>query len=90
MDKTLQLRKELGKILARERKKRRLTQNELAIKMDKHEKYISMIENGRVNITFDYLQLIIKHLDCEVEDVLNINKNQETQYNRKGVIETVN
>ncbi len=48
MKKNSEVRKELGKIIARERKKKGLSQKDLATKMDKSHKYLSLIENGRV------------------------------------------
>ncbi|HDZ3761955.1 TPA: helix-turn-helix transcriptional regulator [Vibrio cholerae] len=64
------------------RKKKGLSQEELAERADLDRTYISGIERGVRNITLDSLELLILGLDIDITDFLkelevNLNKNKD-------------
>ncbi|MCC6180673.1 MAG: helix-turn-helix transcriptional regulator [Bacteroidia bacterium] len=61
-------RKHIGSLIKKQRLNKKLTQHELAQMVGTDRQYIWNIENGRVNITLDYLDLIILKLDCKQND----------------------
>jgi transcriptional regulator with XRE-family HTH domain len=58
----------IGKIIKQHRVKQKLTQQELAALIGVDRQYIWNIENGRVNISLDYLDDIITKLKCTHND----------------------
>ena len=63
------MKKILGQILKRERKKRKLSQEEIADKLNTDKQYISNIENGRKNITIEQLELILVAMGANHKDI---------------------
>jgi transcriptional regulator with XRE-family HTH domain len=59
----------LGKILKRERLKRKLSQEEIADKLNTDKQYISNVENGRKNITIEQLELILLAIGANHKDI---------------------
>lgn len=68
-------RKIIGRIIKRFRKKKGLTLNELADKLDVDRQYIWKLENGKKNISPDYLDKVIDKLGCKHEDFFNLTDN---------------
>ncbi len=65
------LRKKISRELYAERLMSRMTQSELADKVGTHKSNISRMENGRQNISVDYLELLAKAFDKDVALVLS-------------------
>lgn len=63
------MKKILGQILKRERKKRKLSQEHIADKLNTDKQYISNIENGRKNITIEQLELILIAMGANHKDI---------------------
>lgn len=55
-------------MLKQQRLKSGLTLNELAEKLGTDRQYIWNIENGKINFSIDYLDKIIKTLNCHPQD----------------------
>ena len=55
------------------REKNKLTQQELADLIDVDRQYVWKLENGKKNITVDYLDKIIDKLNCTHEDFFKYN-----------------
>ncbi|MBI3501646.1 MAG: helix-turn-helix transcriptional regulator [Bacteroidetes bacterium] len=66
------MKKTLGQILKRERKKRKLSQEEIADKLNTDKQYISNVENGRKNITIEQLELILLAIGADHKDILKL------------------
>lgn len=62
--------KNLGIKLKYERLKKGYTQEILAEKVDVHEKYISLLETGKQNITIKTLNRIANALDIDIYKLL--------------------
>lgn len=60
----------LGKNIKKVRKSTRLTQEEVAIKVGVHVSYISRIERGVVNPSFEVIEKIAKALKVKSSDIL--------------------
>ena len=54
----------IGKLIKQQRIKQKLTQQELAALVGVDRQYIWNVENGRINISLDYLDDIITKLKC--------------------------
>ncbi len=52
------------------RLKKDFTQKQLADFLEVDRQYIWRIENGKVNLTLDYLDKVIYKLDCEQKDFI--------------------
>lgn len=65
----------IGRILKRQREQRNLSLQELADLLGVDRQYIWRLENGRINMTMDYLDKIIDRLKSKHEDFLNNNDN---------------
>lgn len=61
-------KKIIGQKIKHLREKRGLSQQELADKLETDRQYISKIENGKINMSLDYLDKIIKALKCKPAD----------------------
>lgn len=57
------------------RKQKGMTLQDLADGIGADRQYIWNIENGKVNITLDYLDKIIEMLDCNQNDFFNTGNN---------------
>lgn len=66
------MKKVLGQILKRERLKRKLSQEEIADKLNTDKQYISNVENGRKNITIEQLELILIAIGVDFKEILKI------------------
>lgn len=69
-------RKIIGRIIKYQRKKIGLTLEELANRLDVDRQYIWKMENGRKNISPDYLDKVIEKLECRHEDFFNTTHKQ--------------
>lgn len=65
---TYNAKKHIGRIIKEQRIKKHLTQQELADLLSVGRQYIWKIENGRINLTLDYLDKIISKLKCDSSD----------------------
>lgn len=63
-------KKIIGELINHYRTKKGLTLEELATKMNTDRHYIWKIENGKVNMSMDYLDKIIKALKCTHDEFL--------------------
>lgn len=63
-------RKALGNALRARRKALRLSQEEVAERMDLHRNYVSLVERGLQNITLETLFKITDVLNCSPSDLL--------------------
>lgn len=62
----------IGKIIKQQRLKSGLTLDELALKLKTDRQYIWKIENGKVNMSLNYLDKIITTLKVEHNSIFNI------------------
>lgn len=60
----------IGKNIARIRKERGLTQEDLCGLAEIDRSYLSEIENGKMNVTIKVLVAISSALKCDLEDLL--------------------
>jgi transcriptional regulator with XRE-family HTH domain len=67
----------IGRIIKYQRMKIGLTQKELADRMEIDKQYIWKIENGKINISPDYLDKVIDKLGVKHEDFFNISDIKE-------------
>jgi len=65
----------IGRKIKFQRKKKNLTQQELADLLQVDRQYVWRLENGKINMTLDYLDKIILKLNCKQEDFFNNNSN---------------
>ncbi len=54
----------IGKLIKQQRLIKEMTQQELADLLNVDRQYIWKIENGKINLTLDYLDKIISKLKC--------------------------
>ena len=64
-------RKIFGRIIRRERKKKELSLKELADKLNIDRQYVWRMENGKVNMSPDYLDKVIEKLNSRHEEFFN-------------------
>lgn len=65
----------IGSIIKAQRKKKGLTMQALADKLETERQYVWKMENGKKNISPDYLDKVIEKLGCKHEDFFNIPDN---------------
>ena len=65
----------IGSIIKLQRQKKGLTLQELADKLEVERQYVWMIENGKKNISADYLDKVIEKLNSNHEDFFNVPDN---------------
>lgn len=65
------INKKLGKKIRELRKKKELTQEELAYRSDLDYSYINQIENGKRNPSMDAVERIAKALSVKAKDLLD-------------------
>ena len=58
----------IGRLIKLQRKMQGLTLQELGDKLDVDRQYVWKLENGKINMTPDYLDKIIENLKCKHED----------------------
>ena len=63
----------IGKIIKRQREKNNLSLQELANMLGVDRQYVWRLENGKINMTLDYLDKIIDKLKSKKEDFYNVN-----------------
>ena len=63
---------ELGQSIRSCRKKKNITQKELALLVGTKQDYISKLENGMINITVDSLSDIASALKCDIRKILKV------------------
>jgi transcriptional regulator with XRE-family HTH domain len=61
----------IGRIIKYQRKKSGLTLQELANHLEVDRQYIWKLENGKINMSLDYLDKVIDKLGCKHEDFFN-------------------
>ena len=61
-------KKIIGRLIKEQRVKQKLTQKELADILNVGRQYVWKIENGRINLTLEYLDKIILKLKCTYND----------------------
>ena len=66
-------KKIIGRSISINRNKKNISQQQLADLMQVDRQYIWRLENGRVNLTMDYLDKMIQKLDCEHSDFFILN-----------------
>lgn len=71
MGRNVELKNNFGKKLAYLRKKRNLSQMQLAEIIDSNFNYVSQIECGRANITTNMLILLADALDVEAKELFD-------------------
>jgi transcriptional regulator with XRE-family HTH domain len=62
--------KKIGQNIARIRKERGLTQEDLCGLAEIDRSYLSEIENGKMNVTIKSLVAIAKSLKCDLSDII--------------------
>ena len=62
----------IGKTIKHYRKKKGLTLQELADKLGVDKQYVWKLENGKVNMSLDYLDKVIQELGCDHTDFFSI------------------
>lgn len=63
----------VGRVLKALRQKSNVTQQQLADLLEVDRQYIWRLENGKVNLTMDYLDKVIEKLNCNHEDFIVVN-----------------
>ena len=63
------IEKSIGKRIQEYRRKKKLTQEQLAELIDVTPHFLSSLERGIYNIKLDTLVQIINHLDCSADDI---------------------
>jgi len=61
----------IGRIIKFQRKRKGFTLQELADKLEVDRQYIWKLENGRINVSPDYLDKVIEQMECAHEDFFN-------------------
>lgn len=61
----------IGRIIKYRRKKLGLTLQELANRLEVDRQYVWRLENGKINMSLDYLDKVIHKLECKHEDFFN-------------------
>ena len=65
------LRNTIGALIKSNRIKKQLTQQDLANLLKVDRQYVWKIENGKINLTVDYLEKIITCLKCKNKEFFN-------------------
>lgn len=60
----------IGKLIKQQRLNKQMTQQELADLLNVDRQYVWNIENGKINLTLDYLDKIIAKLKCAHKEFL--------------------
>ena len=62
----------IGQMIKMKRMQREMSQQTLGDLLDVDRQYIWRLENGKINLTMNYLDQIIAKLDCKQSDFLVI------------------
>jgi transcriptional regulator with XRE-family HTH domain len=76
------LAREVGMLIAQQRKSKGMTQAQLAEYMNLEKETVSRIETGVISPTLVRLAQLAKFLDCEINDFLKIDSPQLTDHAR--------
>ncbi|MBL7893626.1 MAG: helix-turn-helix transcriptional regulator [Bacteroidia bacterium] len=68
----------IGKTIKLHRKRKELTLQELADKLNSERQYLWKLENGKVNMSLDYLDKVITQLECNHSDFFSSMINEIT------------
>jgi transcriptional regulator with XRE-family HTH domain len=60
----------IGLMIKSRRLEKDFTQKQLADLLEVDRQYVWRLENGKVNLTMDYLDKVIYKLDCEQKDFI--------------------
>jgi transcriptional regulator with XRE-family HTH domain len=60
----------IGRIIKAKRQEKNISPLQLADMLDVNRQYVWRLENGKINLTMDYLDKLIVHLDCKVSDFI--------------------
>ena len=60
----------VGQMIKARRKEKKLTQQQLADLLEVDRQYIWRLENGKINLTMDYLDNVIEKLNCNHADFI--------------------
>lgn len=60
----------IGRLIKTQRKKKKLTQQQLGDMLGADRQYVWKLENGKKNITLDYLDKVIATLESKQDDFL--------------------
>jgi len=71
MDKS-EILQEIGRKVRARRKDLKISQNELALRIDKDQQSIHRLESGNINPSYVYLLEISEGLEISLADLLNI------------------
>lgn len=74
--------REVGTLIAAQRKSRGITQAQLAEYMNLEKETVSRIETGVISPTLVRLEQLAKFLDCEISDFLQVDTPQVTDHAR--------
>ncbi len=69
-------KKIVGKIINNQRKKKGLTLKATGDKLGVDKQYVWKLENGKINMSLNYIDKLIKKLGCRHEDFFNSTNNQ--------------
>ena len=58
----------IGSMIKHQREKKGMTLQQLADLLEVDRQYVLRLENGRINVTPDYLDIIIEKIGCSQED----------------------
>ncbi len=64
----------IGLMIKSRRKQKQFTQKHLADLLEVNRQYVWRLENGRVNLTMDYLDKVITKLNCVQKEFIVIPK----------------
>lgn len=64
----------IGSMIKSRRKEKKFSQKHLADLLDVDRQYVWRLENGKVNLTMDYLDKVIIQLNCLNKDFIVIPK----------------
>ncbi len=67
----------IGTLIKHRRKQKKITQQQLADLLNVDRQYIWRLENGKINLTMDYLDKVIIQLDCDHHDFLHKHPNNQ-------------
>lgn len=64
------LNKKVAKLIAQRRKSRRITQVDMAERLNLEKETVSRIENGKISISIDRLEEFANELECLPQDLI--------------------
>jgi transcriptional regulator with XRE-family HTH domain len=70
MSSVISSREIIGKMISLRRDEKKITPQQLADLLGVDRQYVWRLENGKINLTMNYLDEVIKHLGCEHADFI--------------------